>query len=809
MCGSFWGCVQQRHGEIERVQCARRAKRRRGEECGGHRVYGGGGLKFRKCGCEVRPNQKNASVAKARVEIEVARSARREIESALGQEASHSAREERARRTGTANHKDRIHGIASSRSGAQQSIEVQNSHRTLRSMIGLTAQRGHQTCFRRCGKKSANVPRSAERGYSDLAMSDKYERLLDYLVQSEGWITASELADQLGVTTRSVRSYVTAAKAAAHPLAIITASTAGYRLNREAYSTFVSGARAKDSDFDTPRDRVHHLVRRLTEAPQGLDIHALADSLFVSESTIEADLRKVKALGEDAGVSLSRRGSVVTLTGAESDHRRLLSKLFHSESAQGFLELENVQREFASDDLGLFKTDLIEMLDAQGYFVNEYGVNSVLLHVAIAVDRVIRDQRLQGVGAHPRDPVREPVTFGLATLISTHFDVILADTDLEYLAKLLTTRVITPGQGQPVQAVVENYVDPENLELVRTVVAQVSEEYLLDLNDEAFMVRLALHLGNLVARAQDNSYSRNPLVRSIKTSYPMIYDVAVFMASQIQRAKSITMNDDEISYIALHLGSFLERQSRREERLTVAIVCPGYYDMHTILRERIESALGSELSVEIVVTRTDVDWLDFSTDLVLTTIAAKGISDSVVVIQPFLTDGDIENIRRAITRVRRHRKRAQIKDDLLLYFDPALFLRNVVADSEVDMIRTLGELMVDRGIIDESYVAGAVERELMSSTAFTDTIAVPHAMVMSASKTSIAIAVNETPMQWGDNRVNVIALIAFSSSGRSSFQEVFDQFVEVFADRADVLELIKRSTDFTTFIEELVHVIDT
>ena len=150
----------------------------------------------------------------------------------------------------------------------------------------------------------------------------------------------------------------------------------------------------------------------------------------------------------------------------------------------------------------------------------------------------------------------------------------------------------------------------------------------------------------------------------------------------------------------------------------------------------------------------------------------------------------------------------QIKDDLLLYFDEGLFLRNVVADSEVEMIRLLGGLMVDRGIIDASYVDGAVERELMSSTAFTDTIAVPHAMVMSASRTSIAIAVNETPMPWGDNRVNVIALIAFSSSGRSSFQEVFDQFVEVFADRAEVLELIKRSVDFTAFIEELVHVID-
>jgi len=644
--------------------------------------------------------------------------------------------------------------------------------------------------------------------YSDWGMSDKYERLLDHLIQSDGWVTANELADQLGVTTRSVRSYVTAAKAAAHPLPIISASTSGYRLNRDAYATFASGARAKDADVDTPRDRVHYLVRRLTEAPQGLDIHDLAESLFVSESTIESSLRKVKALAEDAGVTLVRHGSVVTLTGSESGHRRLLSKLFHSESAQGFLELENVQREFASEDLGAFKTDLIAMLDDQGYFVNEYGVNSVLLHVAIAVDRVLRDQRLPAATPHPRDPEREPITFGLATLISTHFDVQLADADLEYLAKLLTTRVITPGQGQPVEEVAEHYVDPGDLALVRSVVAQVSEEYLVDLDDEGFMVRLALHLGNLVTRAQDNSFSRNPLVRSIKTSYPMIYDVAVFMASQIQRAKSITMNDDEISYIALHLGSFLERQARREERLTVAIVCPGYYDMHTILRERIESALGSELSVEVVVTRTDIDWLDFSTDLVLTTIAARGGSDNVVVIQPFLTDSDIDSIRRAITRVRRHRRRAQIKDDLLLYFSDGLFLRNAVAASEEEMIRTLGALMVEREIIDQSYVDGAVERELMSSTAFTDTIAVPHAMVMSASRTSIAIAVNETPMTWGDNRVNVIALIAFSSSGRSSFQKVFDQFVEVFADRGDVLELIKRSTDFATFIEELVRVID-
>jgi lichenan operon transcriptional antiterminator len=68
--------------------------------------------------------------------------------------------------------------------------------------------------------------------------------------------------------------------------------------------------------------------------------------------------------------------------------------------------------------------------------------------------------------------------------------------------------------------------------------------------------------------------------------------------------------------------------------------------------------------------------------------------------------------------------------------------------------------------------------------------------------------INETPMKWGENRVNVIAFIAFAEDGRNSFQEIFDQFVEVFADRADVQRIIKRGNDFSSFIAELVRVID-
>jgi lichenan operon transcriptional antiterminator len=515
--------------------------------------------------------------------------------------------------------------------------------------------------------------------------------------------------------------------------------------------------------------------------------------------------------------------------------------MFRDESARGLLELEAIQREFASESLGAFKTDMIAMLDGQGYFVNEYGTNAVLLHLAIAVDRftksrepgsaapaVPRAESPSGMPAEeppvlPIAPARQtppgapgvpavvetgPMAASLSTLVIRHFGVELGATDLEYLAVLLTTRVITPGHDRPASELVGDYVREDDLAIVRSIVRRASDEYLVDLSDEGFIVRLTLHVRNLINRAHDNSYSHNPLTRSIKTSYPMTYELAVYISSELQREERIVVTEDEIAYIAMHVGAQLEQQSRRDELVSCAIVCPTYYDMHVLLRERVERMLGDDLEIVSVITRSDVDWGQLDADLVLTTIDPPLHSDGVIVIQPFLTERDIDRVRQAASRVRRLRRRAQIKDELLQFFDESLFFRNFYARDEVAMIRALGARMVDQGIIEPAYVEGAIERELMSSTAFTDNLAVPHAMAMSAKRTSIAIVINDAPMDWGDNRVNVVALIAFSAAGRATFQSVFDQFVEVFSDRSDVQRLIKRSADFASFIDELVHVMD-
>lgn len=635
-------------------------------------------------------------------------------------------------------------------------------------------------------------------------MADKYERMLELLLQADDWVTATELAEQLGVTTRSVRSYVAAAKTAAHPLAPLTASTAGYRINREAYAEFIAVSRERGASAETPQDRVHHIVRRLTETSAGLDVHGLADTLFVSESTLEADLRRVKAFADESGATVERRGSRVALAGSEGARRRLLSRLLQSEMTQGILDLETIEQEFALSGLGAFKTELIQELDGAGFFVNEYGIDAVILHVAIAVDRARRDQHLPAGGATVVPERHVPIVAILTRLAREHFAVELTPADTDYLARLLVTRVIAPGNGPAGDA----HVDEDDLATVRRIVDQVLEEYGVDFHDDAFVARLAIHLGNLVARARENAHTRNPLTRSIKSSYPMIFDIAVFIASIVQRERGITVDDDEISYIALHLGSHLERLSRREERVSCTIVCPSYYDLHAIVRTRVERELGSELSVEFVVTRTDVDPRELTSDLVISTIPTIAVREGVVIVQPFLTDDDIDAIRAGVSRVRRHRRRVRIADELLEYFDASLFFVPPPGGDPESIIRGLGAALVEAGVVDDAYVAAALERERMSSTAFTEALAVPHAMGLTAERTAIALALSPTPIPWGDARVSVIAFIAFSAEGRARFQPLFDQFVEVFAARRDVAELVRESSDFDSFIAQLAQLIE-
>lgn len=630
-------------------------------------------------------------------------------------------------------------------------------------------------------------------------MPEKWERLIDVLGQAETWMTASELADRLGVTTRTIRNYAAQANSGG---AIVESGPAGYRLDRGAWAARATAPRRAS----TPATRAARVIRSLIDATDGLDVYETAAANHVSDSTLEADLARVRMRLEGTGLVLVRQGPRITLRGPETARRRLLGALFRDESARGMLELDTLRAAFP--EVSAFRAALINGLAEAGYAPNEYGLNDVLLHTAIALDRVSTNHPLDESDAAPpestagtgsSDATDGPLAELLGRLVAEHFGTAIGAVELSHLTRLLETRAATrtAEAGHPDAA--GRPVSPR-VPLVRRIAASASSAYLVDLDDEDFIDRLALHVDNLVARASDASFSRNPLTSSIKAAYPLIYELAVYIASELARTEGISVNDDEIAYIAMHVGAYLDQRRSRGEIVRVAVSAPAYHDVHTSLAARVRAAVDD---VEIVGS-DDAD----PADLVVAVLTPSVPVGRLVVVAPFPTESDLDRVRSEVAGVRRARRRARLAASLSRYIAPELFVRGLGGLDRDAAIRMLGDRMIAANVIDEAYVEGALERERMSSTAFTEHLAVPHAMTMSARRTAIAIAVDDTPIDWGGAHVNVVALIAFAESGRAEFQEVFDQFVEAFSERENVLRLVQGAADYPGLLAELARLME-
>ena len=277
----------------------------------------------------------------------------------------------------------------------------------------------------------------------------------------------------------------------------------------------------------------------------------------------------------------------------------------------------------------------------------------------------------------------------------------------------------------------------------------------------------------------------------------------MYIASELARTEGIAVNDDEIAYIAMHVGAYLDRRRSRGEAVRVAVSAPAYHDVHTALAERIRAAVDDD--VEVV--GPGDDGAD-SADLLVAVLEPAAPVERLVVVAPFPTEADLERVRAEITRVRRARRRARLAAALSSYIAPELFVRGLRGLDRDGAIRMLGDRMIAVGVIDRAYVEGALERERLSSTAFTEHLAVPHAMTMTARRTAIAIAVDDVPIDWAGASVNVVALIAFAESGRAEFQEVFDQFVEAFSERENVQRLVQGAEDYPGLLAELARLME-
>lgn len=505
-------------------------------------------------------------------------------------------------------------------------------------------------------------------------MKPKMIKLIRILSDYTEFVTASSLAANMDVSTRSIKSYIQEINSF-YPDAI-ESSREGYRIDKQAARRILeeSGTHIPQSS----QERIVYIINSLIKSDTSVNTYDLCDEMYVSYSTIKNDLQAVKSRLRKYDLQLNNNHDNLTVSGLEKNKRRLLSSILYDESNVNFVNLETIQNIFPEIEIELIKDSLLEIFDRFHYFVNDYSLINLVLHITIAIDR-IRNRNVNTEDIHDMPPISSheyELARNIARKIEEDFQIEYNQAEVYELALLLISRATAIDYQSITVSNLGDFITPECLALVKELISDVNSFYYIDLTEPEFLIRFALHIRNLLQRSKNNYFSRNPLTEEIKTSCPLIYDVSVCLSSIIKERTGISINDDEIAYIAFHLGSTLEAQKNLSEKVTAALYCPSYYDTNVKLTDTINRHFSSELLITNIFTEERELEKAGKSDLVLSTVPLNSVIQlPLLQISPFFTEKDVQSLRRQLTEIKTNKRRKQFREYLEYLIVPEFFER--------------------------------------------------------------------------------------------------------------------------------------
>ena len=173
-------------------------------------------------------------------------------------------------------------------------------------------------------------------------------------------------------------------------------------------------------------------------------------------------------------------------------------------------------------------------------------------------------------------------------------------------------------------------------------------------------------------------------------------------------------------------------------------------------------------------------------------------------IGPILTKQNVRKIRDRLCAIQERRRRLYAQGLLGRLLQPGLFIRNVDADDATSCIDRMGKLLAAQGLATPEYIADVHLRESVSSTAFTDSLAIPHAISVYPERSFIAVAHNDAPIPWGRHNVRFVLLIGIAQEDMGLFRDVLDLIIEVFSSVETTMRLMQTDT-FEEFLAAFTH----
>lgn len=237
----------------------------------------------------------------------------------------------------------------------------------------------------------------------------RMEALLTILLQETEYRTLQSLAEEVGVSRRSLQNYLTniekwLSRMNLQQSRIDTKPGRGVRLcTCAADRSLIAAMRGHtkiDTDTEAPNRRMQ-LLRQILFAGKEISVQSLMDQFYVSRATILDDLQWASEWLSEYGLNLYKiRGKGLQLDGNEAGYRNAVSAMIESEHSIG---TDQIQTPLSGRLAACCSTQTIEAVTAIiheaelkfDFLLSRDFRQKLIAHLSVAVDRIQKGTVLQ------------------------------------------------------------------------------------------------------------------------------------------------------------------------------------------------------------------------------------------------------------------------------------------------------------------------------------------------------------------------------------------------------------------------------
>ncbi|XHI71237.1 BglG family transcription antiterminator [Listeria monocytogenes] len=620
---------------------------------------------------------------------------------------------------------------------------------------------------------------------------DTQKEILAYLHKQENkWVTSNELAAFCECTTRTIRNNIYKINEVTPNL--INSTKQGYQINLNIPFEFQS-----ESDVTERKSKL--LLELIKNSTKGVDLFELADILYISEVTLKKDIQQLKNELKEADVKIVISKDRIKLIGKERAKRKYMISLLYEEGGYRESIKSRIQEMIEFVSIDKLQNIVKEVLAQESITTNQYSMMNIVLHYAISIVRIQQGNTLIEtqktlIRKHSKE---YEISKKIAKILSEEYQIHFSEAETKQLG-LLYVGLQNEQSANANHGELDQFVDKKIIDALKIVLANVEETYLIDLQNEQLFIKLAIHVQSLYYRSRYKAYTRNLSLLDIKTSYPVTFDIAVYISSLLQEKLAIDFNEDEISFIALHIGSFLESENRDYIRLEIGLLVDDYHDLRTNMLKKLRARFENEATIELI----ENEDYEENFDIILTTNRDVALEKAgSIFIHPLLTTKDINSRIQTKKKILENNIRGQQIDR---YIVRSLY-SNQIDPSELTPAKIREQMiskMEKQTFVTPEFKEKVEKREQMAPTSFPSGIAIPHSIKNDALQSGVSIMTLQEPIYWNDVKVKIIALVAISKKDATEFNDFFEKFVEIVSEPINTKRL-SMVESFEEFIRKL------